>query len=195
MSEPARVRVAPTIAMAVSPQATNSGSRKTFDLVMPGCRSACMLSPARLPKERSLQRRKGAANRFEAAEAPIGDEVCRIVRGGLVNAFRRPGTRWIEAQVKYPVSRRRITVRDDGESIDPQSMRAVREGHGGFSGIRERAEGIGARLKVRSRAGGGQKSSCPSQAESPFSTIHLNGHSGGWPDCTGGKQEQRLQKG
>ena len=44
---------------------------------------------------------------------------------------------------------------DDGCGIDPQVLRAGREGHWGLPGMRERAEKIGARLRVWSRAAAG----------------------------------------
>jgi signal transduction histidine kinase len=48
-----------------------------------------------------------------------------------------------------------IIVRDDGCGIDPQVLHAGREGHWGLPGMRERAERIGARLKVWSRSADG----------------------------------------
>ncbi|MGA2047999.1 MAG: ATP-binding protein [Terracidiphilus sp.] len=49
----------------------------------------------------------------------------------------------------------RILVRDDGRGIDPQVLHAGRGGHWGLPGMRERSEGIGASLKLRSRIGAG----------------------------------------
>jgi signal transduction histidine kinase len=49
----------------------------------------------------------------------------------------------------------RILVRDNGCGIDPQVLRSGREGHWGLSGMNERAEQIGARLKVWSGIGTG----------------------------------------
>jgi signal transduction histidine kinase len=46
-------------------------------------------------------------------------------------------------------------VRDDGCGIDPQVLDAGRQGHWGLPGMRERSEGIGASLKLRSRIGAG----------------------------------------
>lgn len=44
----------------------------------------------------------------------------------------------------------RLLVRDDGSGIDPQLLRSGREGHFGLPGMRERAERIGAQLRVSS---------------------------------------------
>lgn len=81
----------------------------------------------------------------------IRDEVYRIGREALVNAFRHSRAKSIEIEVEYLSNNLRILVRDDGCGIDPQVLRSGRDGHWGLSGMRERADRIGARLKVRSR--------------------------------------------
>lgn len=78
----------------------------------------------------------------------IRDEVYRVGREALVNAFRHSGAKRIEVELEYAASRLRILVRDNGCGIDPQVLQSGREGHWGLSGMRERAERIGARLKV-----------------------------------------------
>jgi signal transduction histidine kinase len=81
----------------------------------------------------------------------IRDDVYRICREALVNAFRHARASSIEVEVQYTASDLRILVRDDGCGIDPQVLHSGREGHWGLPGMRERAEGIGAKLKVCSR--------------------------------------------
>jgi signal transduction histidine kinase len=85
----------------------------------------------------------------------IRDEVFYIGREALVNAFHHSRARRIEVEVEYRDNRLRILVSDDGDGIDPRVLQEGREGHWGLSGMRERAERIGARLKVRSRVSGG----------------------------------------
>ena len=85
----------------------------------------------------------------------IRDEVYRIGREALVNAFRHARAQTIEVEVEYVAHHLRVVVRDDGLGIDAQVLRSGRDGHWGLSGMRERAERIGARLKVRSRAASG----------------------------------------
>jgi ligand-binding sensor domain-containing protein/signal transduction histidine kinase len=87
--------------------------------------------------------------------ATIRDEVYRIGREALVNAFRHSTANLIEVKVGYEPSRLRLIFRDNGRGIDPGMVRAGRDGHWGLSGMRERAERIGARLKVSSRAAAG----------------------------------------
>jgi signal transduction histidine kinase/ligand-binding sensor domain-containing protein len=85
----------------------------------------------------------------------IRDEVYRIGREALVNAFRHSGAAAVEVEIEYTAKALRVLVRDDGSGIDPEVLRSGREDHWGLSGMRERAEKMGARLKVWSRAGAG----------------------------------------
>ena len=85
----------------------------------------------------------------------IRDEVYRIGREALVNAIRHSGAQTIEVEIDYAVGHVRLLVRDNGSGIDEQVLRSGRDGHWGLSGMRERAERIGARLKVWSRAAAG----------------------------------------
>jgi signal transduction histidine kinase len=85
----------------------------------------------------------------------LGDEVYRIGREALVNAFRHSHAKNIEVELEYTASRLRVLVRDDGCGIDPQVLKSGREGHWGLVGMRERAEQIGAKLSVWSRATAG----------------------------------------
>ena len=85
----------------------------------------------------------------------LRDEVYRIGREALVNAFRHSRATSIEVELEYSTNHFRILVRDNGHGIDPQVLQSGREGHFGLSGMRERAESIGARLRVWSRAEAG----------------------------------------
>src|SRR5262249_4080787 len=83
----------------------------------------------------------------------VRDEIYRIGREALVNAFRHARANHIEVVLEYGPKHLRILVRDDGCGIDPQVLRSRREGNCWLSGMRERAEEIGARLKVWSGVG------------------------------------------
>jgi ligand-binding sensor domain-containing protein/signal transduction histidine kinase len=85
----------------------------------------------------------------------IRDEVYRIGRESLVNAFRHAQANSIEVEVEYAANHLRILIRDDGCGIDPQVLRTGRDGHWGLPGMRERSERIGAKLKVWSRSSSG----------------------------------------
>jgi signal transduction histidine kinase/ligand-binding sensor domain-containing protein len=85
----------------------------------------------------------------------IRDEVYRIGREALVNAFLHAQANTVEVEVEYASRYLRIMVRDDGCGIDPQVLDGGRQGHWGLPGMRERSEGIGASLRLRSRIGAG----------------------------------------
>jgi ligand-binding sensor domain-containing protein/signal transduction histidine kinase len=85
----------------------------------------------------------------------IRDEVYRIGREALVNAFLHARANSVEVEVEYASRHLRVLVRDDGRGIDPQVLTSGRAGHWGLAGMRERSESIGASLRLRSRIGAG----------------------------------------
>ena len=85
----------------------------------------------------------------------VRDEVYRIGREAVVNAFRHSRAKNITVEVSYLENQLRLLINDDGCGIDSEVMESGREGHWGLSGMRERAERINARLRVRSRIGAG----------------------------------------
>ena len=80
----------------------------------------------------------------------LRDEVYRIGREALTNAFLHARASSIELELEYAVDRLRVLVLDDGAGIDPDIMTSGRAGHFGLTGMRERAERIGAHFKVSS---------------------------------------------
>ena len=85
----------------------------------------------------------------------VRDEVYRIGREAVVNAFRHAQAKNIAVEVSYLDNQLRILVSDDGCGINSEVVDSGRDGHWGLSGMRERAERIKARLKLRSRLGAG----------------------------------------
>jgi signal transduction histidine kinase len=85
----------------------------------------------------------------------VRDEVYRVGREALANAFRHAGPTRIEVEIEYGARALRLLVRDDGRGIDQEVLRSGRDGHFGLPGMRERAERIGGRLTVWSAAGAG----------------------------------------
>ena len=83
-------------------------------------------------------------------QAAIHDEVYSIGREALVNAFRHSGASNVEVELEYTASRMRVSVRDNGQGITPEVLRTGRDGHWGLSGMRERAERIGAKFRIMS---------------------------------------------
>ncbi len=110
---------------------------------------------------RELEFRQQACFRITVEGAPqpmrpaVRDEVYRIGREALLNAFRHSRARNIDVELGYKSSHLRVLIRDDGVGIDPQMLRAGREGHWGLSGMHERAEKIGGKFRILTRAPAG----------------------------------------
>lgn len=85
----------------------------------------------------------------------LRDEVYSIGREALTNAFRHARAHHVEVELKYGVTRFQLLVRDDGCGIEPDVLRTGREGHWGLSGMRERADRIGARFRIFSNVSAG----------------------------------------
>jgi signal transduction histidine kinase len=89
-------------------------------------------------------------------EPLIQDEVYRIARELLRNAFRHAQAGRIEVEVRYDSRQLRLHVRDDGKGIDSEVLKAGgRAGHYGLPGMRERANRFGGKLDFWSEAGAG----------------------------------------
>jgi signal transduction histidine kinase len=85
----------------------------------------------------------------------IRDEAYFIGREALVNAVRHAKASSIEVELEYTAMNLFMVVRDNGCGIDPDVLESGKEGHWGLPGMRERAEGIGAQLRLFSRSGAG----------------------------------------
>jgi len=86
----------------------------------------------------------------------VRDEIYRIAREALRNAFHHAKAQKIETQITYGDSEFVLYVRDDGSGIVAVVVnQRARTGHWGLSGMRERAKSFGGKLEVWSehRAG------------------------------------------
>jgi signal transduction histidine kinase len=89
-------------------------------------------------------------------EPLLQDEVYRIARELLRNAFRHAQAGRIEAEIRYESRQLRVHIRDDGKGIDPEVLKAGgRAGHWGLPGMRERVDRFGGKLEFWSEAGAG----------------------------------------
>jgi signal transduction histidine kinase len=88
---------------------------------------------------------EGTARQFHPL---LRDEVYRIGREALRNAFAHARARHIEAELTYGDRHFRMRIRDDGAGIDPDVVEAGRPGHYGLRGMRERSRRAGAILEI-----------------------------------------------
>ena len=85
----------------------------------------------------------------------VRDEIYRITREALRNAFSHARANHIEAEITYGEQLFRLRIRDDGEGIEPAMLEKGRPGHYGLPGMRERAAEMGAKLDIWSGEGTG----------------------------------------
>jgi signal transduction histidine kinase len=106
----------------------------------------------------------------------VQDEIYRIARELIRNAFHHAAASLIEVEIRYDEDQLRIRIRDDGKGIDPKILKAGGQpGHWGIPGMRERAQRIGSQLKFWSETGGGTEVELTVPGAVAYET-HRNGH-------------------
>ena len=104
----------------------------------------------------------------------LQDEIYRIAREVLRNAFQHAGAHRIEAAIQYDPGLFRLRIRDDGKGIDPSVLQqGARPGHFGLPGMRERAKRIGAQLKLWSESGAGTEVELTVPASVAYGESHV----------------------
>jgi signal transduction histidine kinase/ligand-binding sensor domain-containing protein len=84
------------------------------------------------------------------------DEVYRIAREALRNAYRHAHATRIVVEIRYDARQFRLRVRDDGKGMDQKIVDGGgREGHYGMAGMRERAKGMRGTLTIWSELDSG----------------------------------------
>jgi ligand-binding sensor domain-containing protein/signal transduction histidine kinase len=107
----------------------------------------------------------------------VRDEIYRIAREAVRNAFQHANARHVESEVTFGETDLSVRVRDDGIGVDPTILaHGQRAGHWGLQGMAERSESIGGRLKVWSERNAGTEvelrvSSAIAYAQVPISTY------------------------
>ena len=72
-----------------------------------------------------------------------------------MNAFRHSGAQNVDLRLEYGRTRLKLVVQDDGCGMSAEALGDESGEHWGIWGMRERAERMGAKLRIMSRAGGG----------------------------------------
>jgi signal transduction histidine kinase len=117
--------------------------------------------------------RVNVVGRQQPLNAPIQEEIYRIGREALLNAFCHSRAKRIEFELEYADRELQMRVRDDGIGINPQVLHDGRKGHWGLVGMQERAGRIGGLLKISSSPSNGTevRLSIPSGIAFRLSTI------------------------
>jgi len=90
-----------------------------------------------------------------ALNPAVQEQLFMIGREAVMNALRHSQATEIEVEVQYLRGLLRVLVRDNGCGIDSETVQTESDSHWGISGMRERAETIGARFGIWSRMGAG----------------------------------------
>jgi signal transduction histidine kinase len=85
----------------------------------------------------------------------IRDEVYRICREALANAFRHANANSIHVWAAFSDKEISIAIEDDGSGMDEQTRMIGRSGHFGLSGMQAHARRIGATVIVETEPGNG----------------------------------------
>ena len=110
---------------------------------------------------------------WQALSPLLQDEVYRIAREILRNAFHHAHASRIELEIAYTPQFFRLRIRDNGKGIDRKVLEeGVRQGHWGLAGVGERAKRIGAQLKLLSEPGAGTEAELTVPARIAYGTLH-----------------------
>jgi signal transduction histidine kinase len=101
----------------------------------------------------------------------IRDELYRITREALRNAFTHAHAHHIEVELIYAERLFRLRIRDDGRGIEPATLEEGRSGHYGLPGIRERCRQIGAELTIASAVGIGTQVELTIPSSTAYRTL------------------------
>lgn len=88
-------------------------------------------------------------------QAEAADELLLIGQEALSNAFRHSRARRIELRVDYQSRLLSLEISDNGVGFDARAADPGRQRHWGLTGMRERAENLGAALSIVSHSGQG----------------------------------------
>jgi signal transduction histidine kinase len=102
----------------------------------------------------------------------VGDEVYRIAREAIANAFRHAAADRIDVEVSFTSDELRVRVQDDGRGVSDEMIQAGRPGHFGLQGMRKRSKSIGATLNVWSRVDVGTEVAVIVPGRSAFQRPH-----------------------
>jgi signal transduction histidine kinase/GAF domain-containing protein len=109
-----------------------------------------------------LRRQSGVHVDFEetGAQRPLEPfverAVIRIIGEGLRNIGQHSGASNAKVMLRYDEDQVVATIEDDGKGFEANELQTAEErGHYGIVGMRERAEGVGGQLVVRSESGRG----------------------------------------
>jgi signal transduction histidine kinase/ligand-binding sensor domain-containing protein len=87
----------------------------------------------------------------------VRDEVYRICREALANAFRHSNAKSVQVTVRFIPDTLEVEICDDGDGMDEGTVQHGRAGHFGLPGMQAHAQRIGAQIAIKSALGQGTR--------------------------------------
>lgn len=104
---------------------------------------------------RNVEFRVCVIGRPGVLSSDVQEQIYFIAREAVTNAVRHSGAATIEAELEYSNRRVRLNIRDDGCGMEQNVLRIRRNTQLGILGMCERAESIGAQVRIWSKPGAG----------------------------------------
>ena len=104
----------------------------------------------RITTNSSVKARVKVSGTFRPIDPRIEAELLRIGQEALTNVVRHAQAQHADVTLLFQDKLLRMTVRDDGRGFEDDAKELMQNGHFGLTGMRERAQQIGARLTVTS---------------------------------------------
>jgi signal transduction histidine kinase/ligand-binding sensor domain-containing protein len=103
---------------------------------------------ARITANTDVKARVQVSGIFRPIDSRVEAELVRIAQEAITNIVRHAEARHADVTLLFQEKLLRMTIKDDGKGFEGLAEEYSRNGHFGLTGMRERAEQIGARLDV-----------------------------------------------
>lgn len=109
----------------------------------------------RITANASVKSRVQVSGTYRPLDARIESELIRIGQEAMTNVVRHAQAQHVDVTLLYQEKLLRMTIKDDGRGFEGSPNSQGQNGHFGMTGMRERAEQIGAHLTITSAASNG----------------------------------------
>ncbi|QNI31184.1 hypothetical protein H7849_19100 [Alloacidobacterium dinghuense] len=112
--------------------------------------SALTQAAERITANSHVKARVKVSGTFRPIDSRIEAELLRIGQEAITNVVRHAEAQHADITLLFQDKLLRMTVKDDGRGFEREPKEQMQNGHFGLTGMRERAEQIGARITVKS---------------------------------------------
>jgi signal transduction histidine kinase/ligand-binding sensor domain-containing protein len=102
----------------------------------------------------------------------VADDIFRIAREALTNAYAHANAKIVEIEIAYETEEFRLNIRDDGRGINEEVLKTgSKPNHFGLQGMRERTQRSGGTLNVWSKDGAGTEIALKIPAKKAYAKL------------------------